>query len=98
MVTINELAEIFCNIAAVHLQRKDIDGPQGVRGHHSDNTRLRQALEWEPAISLEDGPGQTYDWIERRLRQRSRSGLAEQVDQILCHLSGIRSLVSSDAM
>ncbi len=39
-----------------------------MRGRNSDNTRLREVLGWEPAISLEDGLGPTYRWIEKQLQ------------------------------
>jgi nucleoside-diphosphate-sugar epimerase len=68
MVTINELADIIADIAGVKIVKKHIDGPQGVRGRNSDNTRLRQTLGWEPQISLEDGLAHTYQWIEAQVR------------------------------
>ena len=68
MVTINELADMVSNIAGVRITKKHVDGPQGVRGRNSDNTRLRQVLGWEPEISLEDGLARTYAWIEGQVR------------------------------
>ena len=44
-------------------------GPQGVRGRNSDNSRLRQVLGWEPAISLEQGLSRTYPWIAQQVRK-----------------------------
>jgi nucleoside-diphosphate-sugar epimerase len=38
-----------------------------VRGRNSDNSRLRDALGWEPQISLEDGIARTYQWIEAQV-------------------------------
>jgi nucleoside-diphosphate-sugar epimerase len=73
-VTINELASIIARAAGVAIEIKHIDGPQGVRGRNSDNTRLRQVLGWEPQISLEDGLALTYKWIESQVvksRQKS---------------------------
>ena len=67
MVTINELADIIADIADINITKKHIPGPQGVRGRNSDNTRLRQVLQWEPQISLEDGLARTYQWIERQV-------------------------------
>lgn len=67
MVTINELADIIANAAGTTIQKKHIDGPQGVRGRNSDNTKLREVLGWEPAISLEDGLAKTYSWIEKEV-------------------------------
>ena len=46
---------------------RHVDGPQGVRGRNSDNTRLREVLGWEPAIELEDGLAETYRWIEKQV-------------------------------
>lgn len=65
MVTINELADIIMHIAGVHLQKKHVPGPQGVRGRNSDNNLLKQVLNWEPKISLEEGLSRTYPWIEK---------------------------------
>jgi GDP-D-mannose 3',5'-epimerase len=70
MVTINHLAGMIAKIANVKITAKHIDGPQGVRGRNSDNTKLREVLGWEPAISLEDGLAKTYSWIEEQVRQR----------------------------
>ena len=64
MVTINELADIVANAADILITKKHVDGPQGVRGRNSDNTRLRKVLGWEPQTSLEDGLANTYQWIE----------------------------------
>lgn len=69
MVTINQLADMIANIAGVEIAKRHIDGPQGVRGRNSDNTLLRQALGWEPSVSLEDGLARTYGWIEEQVRE-----------------------------
>lgn len=76
MVTINELADIIAKIAGTAIEKKHIDGPQGVRGRNSDNTKLREVLGWEPAISLEDGLAKTYTWIEDQVRQTISPGAA----------------------
>ena len=64
MVTINQLADIIADAAGVKINKKHIDGPMGVRGRNSDNTKLREVLGWELEISLEDGLLATYRWIE----------------------------------
>ena len=70
MVTINQLAEIIRVISGKRdIRIRHIDGPQGVRGRNSDNTRLREVLGWEPAIDLEEGLVGTYRWIESRVRR-----------------------------
>lgn len=69
MVTINELADIVANAGNTTITKKHVEGPQGVRGRNSDNTKLREVLNWEPEISLEDGLAKTYSWIEEQVRQ-----------------------------
>jgi len=71
MVTINALADIIAEIAGIEIVKKHIDGPQGVRGRNSDNTKLREVLDWEPKISLEEGLRKTYLWIENEIRSKA---------------------------
>lgn len=70
LITINQLADIVGRIAGVQITKRHIQGPQGVRGRNSDNTRLRQVLGWEPEISLEEGLRQTYVWIEQEVAKK----------------------------
>lgn len=72
MVTINQLADIVAEIADVSINKKHIDGPQGVRGRNSNNDKLREVLGWEPQISLEEGLKTTYDWIEEQVKDQLR--------------------------
>ena len=67
MVSINQLADIIAEAAGVTITKKHIDGPQGVRGRNSDNSKLREVLGWEPQISLENGLAKTYKWIEQQV-------------------------------
>lgn len=69
MVTINGLADIIADAAGIEIERKHVSGPQGVRGRNSDNTRLAEVLDWTPDISLEEGLGRTYEWIEGEVRR-----------------------------
>ena len=71
LVTIDELAKIIVDISGKDLNVVHVDGPQGVRGRNSDNTRLREVLGWEPQTSLEDGLEQTYRWIEAQVAKRA---------------------------
>jgi len=80
MVSIDELARIVIAISGKHdLELVHVEGPQGVRGRNSDNSRLREVLGWEPEISLEDGLEPTYRWIveqvERSAEKASEPGL-----------------------
>jgi len=69
MVTVDELADLVAAAAGIKVRKKHIDGPQGVRGRNSDNTRLREVLHWQPEISLEEGLARTYRWIEGEVRR-----------------------------
>jgi GDP-D-mannose 3', 5'-epimerase len=69
MVTIDELADLVGGAAGIKIRKKHIDGPQGVRGRNSDNTRLREVLHWQPEVSLEEGLARTYRWIEAQVRR-----------------------------
>jgi nucleoside-diphosphate-sugar epimerase len=73
MITIDELVDMVAKIAAKRVTKAyDLTKPQGVRGRNSDNSRLRQVLEWEPVISLEEGLARTYQWIRRELVKSGR--------------------------
>jgi GDP-D-mannose 3', 5'-epimerase len=64
LVTINQLVDIVEDIAGITVERRyDLDAPKGVRGRNSDNTLIRQRLDWEPSISLREGLEKTYAWI-----------------------------------
>ncbi len=73
MISINDLADIIAEIAGVKILKKHIDGPQGVRGRNSDNSKLREVLGWEPQISLEEGLKTTYRWIEEEVKKSLNS-------------------------
>ena len=69
MVTINQLAQMVVDVSGKSdISFNHIDGPMGVRGRNSDNSRLRDVLGWEPQISLEGGLLPTYRWIEKQVR------------------------------
>src|SRR5437588_200614 len=68
MLSINELVDMIASIAGKRISKRyDISKPQGVRGRNSDNAKLREVLEWQPSISIEDGLKITYKWIAGRL-------------------------------
>lgn len=68
MVSINGLVNIVEDIAGYKLERKyDLTAPKGVRGRNSDNTLIRQYLNWEPSIPLRTGMKNTYDWIKEQI-------------------------------
>jgi nucleoside-diphosphate-sugar epimerase len=74
MISINQLVDIVSDIAGKRIHKRyDLSKPQGVRGRNSDNTRLRKVLNWEPAVSLEEGLTITYKWILSELDKKGAS-------------------------
>ena len=64
LVTINQLVDIVEEIAGVKLKRTyKLDAPKGVRGRNSDNTLIKELMNWAPSVRLEDGMEKTYRWI-----------------------------------
>jgi len=69
MVSIDELARMILEIAGKRDVRiRHIDGPQGVRGRNSDNSKLLATLGWQPEISLQDGLALSYGWIQAMVK------------------------------
>jgi nucleoside-diphosphate-sugar epimerase len=74
MLSINNLVDMIAGIAGKKIgKRYDLTKPQGVRGRNSDNTKLREVLQWEPKISLEEGLKRTYDWIADQVTPKAQA-------------------------
>jgi GDP-D-mannose 3', 5'-epimerase len=68
LVTINRLVDIAEEIAGIKLKRNyNLSAPKGVNGRNSDNTLIKQKLNWAPSISLREGLAKTYEWIESEM-------------------------------
>jgi len=63
MVSINELVDIASKVADKEVEKNHIDGPLGVRGRNSNNDLIREKLDWDYTMTLEEGIKKTYDWI-----------------------------------
>jgi len=82
MVSVNQLVDMVEEIAGIRLKRRyDLDAPKGVMGRNSENTRIREYLNWEPSISLRIGLEKTYAWIYDQFmaQEKERRVLAEVV-------------------
>jgi len=72
LITVDELVDIIAKIAGKKITKKhDLSKPQGVRGRNSDNTKLKEILNWEPQISLEEGLEKTYKWISEEVKKQT---------------------------
>lgn len=71
LISVDELVSIAEEIGGVKLTRKyDVTAPRGVAGRNSDNTFIKQVLNWEPRTHFKDGLAQTYKWIESQYMAR----------------------------
>ena len=73
MVTINQLADTAAKVAGKTITKKHIDGPLGVRGRNSNNDLIREKLQWDYGMSLEEGIARTYDWISSQIEKEERA-------------------------
>lgn len=71
LVSIDELVSKVEHLAGVKLDRQyDRTAPTGVAGRNSDNTFIKQVLDWEPCTTLDAGLAATYAWIQTQYRAR----------------------------
>tara|TARA_B110000881_G_scaffold127208_1_gene111725 strand:- start:215 stop:1207 length:993 start_codon:yes stop_codon:yes gene_type:complete len=73
MVSINQLVKIVSKVAGKDIVIKHIDGPLGVRGRNSNNNLIRKELDWDCSLSLEEGIGKTYEWINTQLSNKKNN-------------------------
>ena len=71
MVTINQLVETAAKVAGKDVRKIHIDGPLGVRGRNSDNKLIREKLDWDYTMTLEEGIRYTYYWIANEIQMRT---------------------------
>ena len=69
MVSINKLVDIACSIENKTIIKSHIPGPTGVRGRNSNNTLIRQKLNWDYSIPLSEGIKKTYNWICKKINE-----------------------------
>jgi GDP-D-mannose 3', 5'-epimerase len=73
LVSINQLVDKVERIAGVKLERRyDLNAPRGVAGRNSENSFIREVLNWEPSTSLDKGLRATYLWIQEQYSKRKK--------------------------
>ena len=50
-----------------------LNAPQGVKSRNSDNTLIKESIDWEPNIPLEVGMKETYHWINKEFKKGLKS-------------------------
>lgn len=67
MISINDLVLLIASLTNKKVTVKNIPGPMGVMGRRSDNSRIRELLNWAPDEDLETGLVKTYQWINEQI-------------------------------
>ena len=62
-VTVDELVETVIAVSGKTINVKHVEGPVGVQARNFSKERIR-SLGWEAKVSLKEGIGLTYPWIE----------------------------------
>ena len=82
MVSINQLVDIAAKVSGKEVEKNHIDGPLGVRGRNSNNDLIREKLDWDYTMTLEEGIKKTYDWInEEQLGNKKVEVVKEKVKE-----------------
>ena len=79
MVSINGLVDIAAKAADKKVEKNHIEGPLGVRGRNSNNDLIKEKLDWNYTMTLEEGIKKTYDWINEN--QMGNKPVVEEVVQ-----------------
>ena len=69
MISINNLAKLIIRLSGKNVGINNIPGPTGVRGRNSDNALIKEKLNWEPSMPLQQGIEKTYAWISEQVRK-----------------------------
>ena len=68
--SIDELVAVIEDIAGYTVEREYVDGPVGVGGRPSDDTKIRDAVGWKPQVSFREGMEMTYAWVWDQVKSR----------------------------
>ena len=73
-VSINQMIDMISDIAGYKIEKNyQLDKPKGVRGRSSDNTLIREKIDWDTTYSLRSGLEITYKWIYDQIKDNSKS-------------------------
>ena len=73
-VSINQMIDLISDIANYKVKKNyQLDKPKGVRGRSSDNSLIREKINWDTSFSLKKGLELTYQWIYDQMKNNSSS-------------------------
>lgn len=61
--SVDELVSVVEDIARWKVSRRQVPGPEGVRGRSSDMTLITQHAGWKPSVGLREGMERTWPWV-----------------------------------
>lgn len=67
LIAINDLAKLIISISGKNITIKNVEGAQGVRGRNSDNTLVKEKLNWCPTTKLLEGIPKLYSWVNKQV-------------------------------
>lgn len=68
-ITINQMADIVCEIAHKWPLRKYVKGPTGGQTRNANNDLACKVLKWQPKWNMKDALTLTYDWIKGEINK-----------------------------
>lgn len=74
MISVNDLAKMVIEISGKKLSIKNVQSNAiGVQGRNSDNTLIKEVLNWQPTQPLKTGMEKLYKWIDERVQLKNQS-------------------------
>ena len=67
-ISISDLAEVIIKISGKNIKPKyDVQKPVGPMSRTADIRKVKEALNWEPKVSFEEGLKRTFVWIQEKI-------------------------------
>jgi UDP-glucose 4-epimerase len=78
VVSINDLARTIIDISGKDIDiEHDPSQPTGTDKYCADTTKMEEALDWEPSVTLEEGLEHVYEWASGELPVGKRAAVAD---------------------
>lgn len=68
VVSVIDLAELIVETSGKDMKiQHEMDAPEGTYKYAADTTKMQEALDWTPEVSLTEGLAETYEWAASEL-------------------------------
>ena len=71
MISILDFTKMIIKMSGKDLTINHVEGPVGVAGRNSENTLIKEKLNWVPSNDLETGIEKTYNWICEQINENT---------------------------